>query len=189
MKRIAIFGGTFNPIHTGHLVMAELSRERYHLDEVIFVPSCLPPHKTITNLATPRDRFAMAKKAVRGNPFFRISDYEIKKRGKSYTIDTVTYFRDKYKGAQLFFIIGADSYKQLSSWKDINEILKDVTFIVVNRPGYRGQKGRIRHLSVTMPGLDISSSYIRGRLKQGKSIKYLVPDSIIRYIEEQKLYR
>lgn len=189
MKRIALFGGTFNPIHTGHLVMAELSRERYRLDEVIFVPSCRPPHKTIANLAPPKDRYAMVRRALRGNPFFRISDFEIKKRGKSFTIDTVTYFREKYKGAELFFIIGADSYKQLPTWKDIKDILKVVTFIVVNRPGYRERRGRIKHLSVTMPGLDVSSSYIRTRLKQGKSIKYLVPDSIIRYIEEQKLYR
>jgi len=188
MKRIAIFGGTFNPVHMGHLVMAELSRERYRLDEIIFMPSCLPPHKTISNLALAEDRHAMVKAAVRGNPFFKVSDYEIKKRGKSYTIETVTRFREKYKDAELFFIVGADSYKQLSTWKDIEGILKIVTFIVVNRPGYREKGGKIKHLSVTMPGLEISSSYIRQRLKQGKSIKYLVPDSIIRYIEEQKLY-
>lgn len=190
MKKIALFGGTFNPVHIGHMAMAQVAMEKFGLDRVIFIPSNTPPHKTIKNLASARDRLQMTKQSVKGNPGFKVSDFEIKNPGKSYSIDTIKHFRKKFpKGTKLFFLIGEDGYAELDSWKKIDEILKSVTFIVVNRPGYNAKKGGVRHLSVTMPGIDISSSYVRRRAKEGKSVKYLVPEPAFRYIENHKLYR
>ena len=190
MQRIGILGGTFNPFHIGHLAIAQKAQEQFGLDKVIFVPSHIPPHKKIINLAPAQDRYKMAAWAIKDNPLFGISDVEIKREGKSYTIDTLKYFRDILpKNTKLFFIVGEDTFPTLAGWKDIQEILKLVTFIVVNRPGYKKERSPIKHLSVTMHGINISSSYLRRRIAQGKSIKYLVPESVFRYIEEHKLYK
>ncbi len=189
MKRIGILGGTFNPIHVGHLMMAQVSWEQVRLDKVIFVPSFIPPHKKILNLASAPHRIKMVRAGISDNACFEVSDFEIQKQGKSYTVDTVKYFRDiSPKGAKLFFIIGGDSFPTLNRWKDIDVILKTVSFIVVNRPGYRTDSRRIKHLSVVMPGIDISSSFLRQRIKQGKSIKYLTVDPVVDYIDQHKLY-
>ncbi len=190
MQRIGILGGTFNPLHIGHLAIAEVAQERMALDKVVFVPSCRPPHKRIVNLASEKDRWEMLRLSIKHNPKFEISDFEIKKGGKSYTIDTVRYFQQQY-GAddKLFFIVGGDSAAQLHTWKEIDEILKIVSFVVVNRPGHDNCTPNIAHHSVVMPGIDISSSYIRRLIAQGKSIKYLVPDEVFRYIRDNKLYK
>ena len=189
MKRIGIFGGTFNPVHVGHLLIAQMAQEKFRLDRVVFVPSNLPPHKTIRQLATGRQRSHMTRLAIRDNPKFAISDYEIKKKGRSYTIDTLRHFHKVFpKGTKLYFIIGGDMFTDLHTWKDIDEILKIATFIVVNRPGYDTRNIGVQHLSMTMPGVDIASSYLRRWIAQGKSIKYLVPESVFRYIGKNKLY-
>ena len=118
-----------------------------------------------------------------------ISDYEVKKGGKSYTIDTVQHFREKLgDDVKLFFIVGGDAASQLNTWRNVDEITQHVSFVVVNRPGSDDCTPEIPHHSITMPGLDIASSYIRRRLIQGKSIKYLVPDEVFRYIEKHKIY-
>lgn len=190
-KRIGIFGGTFNPIHIGHLAIAQMAQEKCGLDEVIFVPSNQPPHKMAGYVAPAKDRYRMACLAVAGNRGFAVSDCEIKRGGRSFTIDTARHFRKKFsKTADLFFIIGGDSFPELSSWKEIDALSKLVTFIVVNRPGYRLPKGHhgIRYTSVVMPGIDLSSSYLRQRITQGKTVKYFVPDKVLQYIKRQKLY-
>ncbi len=188
--RIGISGGTFNPIHIGHLSMAEMAREKFQLDQVIFVPCRLPPHKTIPQPVSAGHRYRMVKAAVSGHSAFRVSDVEMKRPGKSYTIDTIHEFRRKFPAeTAFFFIVGQDTFRQLPTWKGIDDLLGLVTFIVVNRPGYRPPRSPIRHLSVTMPGIDISSSYLRGRLQKGKSVKYLVPERVIRYIEKHQLYQ
>ncbi len=190
MKRFGVLGGTFNPIHIGHLAMAQMALERFDLDKVIFVPSNRPPHKKIANLASARDRFQMVRLAIKNNPSFAVSDFEIKRKGKSYTIETVKHLCSVYpQKTKFFFIIGGDSFPDLPSWKSIDEILRRASFIVVNRPGYAGGKGRIRHCSVTMPGIDISSSYIRRRVSRGKSVKYFVPENIFRYMDHHGLYQ
>lgn len=190
MKRIGILGGTFNPIHIGHLTIAQMVCEQLKLDKVLFVPSNLPPHKSGKGVVSPKDRAHMIRLAVRGNSHFQVSDFEIKKKGKSYSIDTVSYFRDLYpRGTKLFFIIGSDLLPTLHTWKRINEIQEIVTFAAVHRPGFKGKKSKIKVKPITIPGLQTSSSYVRQRMISGKTVKYLVPDNILRYIEDKKLYR
>ena len=190
MKRIGILGGTFNPIHIGHLAIAQVAQDKFDLEKVVFVPSYRPPHKKIANLASAKDRFNMVRLSIKSNPRFEISGFEIKKEGKSYTIDTVKHFRGLFpKKTKLFFIIGGDMAFDLYTWKDIKEILKRVTFIVINRPGHDDPKGKIKYLSAAMPGIDISSSYIRRCIIQRKSIKYLVPEGAFQYIKHHRLYR
>lgn len=190
MKRIGFFGGTFNPIHMGHLAIAQMAQEAFKLDKVIFIPSHQPPHKNIAPLALAKDRYKMVKLATAGNDYFEVSDVETLRDGKSYTIDTLRHFRKIYSSkAKLFFIVGGDSFSTLPKWKNIDEILKLVTFIVVNRPGCYAPKKNIKHLTVTKPGIDISSSYLRNRIESGKSVRYLVPESIFHYIEKHGLYK
>lgn len=190
MKRIGLFGGTFNPIHMGHLAIAQMAQEAFKLDKVIFIPSHQPPHKNIASLAPACDRYKMVKLAIAGNDRFEVSDVETLRDGKSYTIDTLRYFQKVYSSkAKLFFIVGGDSFSTLPKWKNIGEILRLVTFIVVNRPGTNASKKNIRHLTVTKPGIDISSSYLRQRIESGKSVRYLVPEAIFYYIEKHRLYK
>lgn len=190
MKRIGILGGTFNPIHIGHLAIAQMAADKMHLAKVVFVPCNIPPHKNPALGASPKDRLKMVRSAIRGNPLFDVSDYEIKKPGPSYTFETLHHFRKIYKGAvRLFFVIGGDTLPQLKKWRYIGDILKIATFIVVNRPGRFRKTSDITHHSVSMPGIDISSSYVRQCIAQRKTIKYFVPEPVARYIEQYKLYQ
>ena len=192
MRRIGVLGGTFNPVHIGHLAIAQMAQETMHLEKVIFVPSNWPPHKKGYRIAPARDRYHMVRLAIRGNPNLKISDFEIKKEGKSYTIDTLWHFRRIFpKDTKLFFIIGGDTLPQLKNWKYIDDILKIATFIVVNRPGqFKKSKGiKIKYYSVSMPGIDISSSYVRRRIAEGKTTKYFVQDNVLAYIKKHRLYK
>lgn len=189
MQRIGILGGTFNPVHVGHLAIAQMAQERMHLTKVVFVPSYIPPHKNPKVVASAKDRFNMVKLAIADNPDFEISDFEIKKEGKSYTVDTMKYFYQKYpQDAKLYFIIGGDTLADLTNWRYIDDIFKIAEFIVVNRPGYVKKAEDLKHHSVIMPGIDISSSYVRFRLFQNKTIRYFVPDQVLTYIKENGLY-
>lgn len=188
-SRIGILGGTFNPVHIGHLAMAQMAKETFDLEKVIFVPCYLPPHKKGRNLTSARDRQRMVELAVRGNSDFEVSDVEVKRGGKSFTVDTLEYFRQTLpQGAKIFFIIGEDSFPFLKTWKDIKRIIKLCTFIVVNRPGCRPFKSPIKHRAMIMPGLEIASKSLRRRIARGKTIKYLVPDSVLEYIRKHELY-
>jgi len=190
MKRIGILGGTFNPIHIGHLTIAQMVREQMKLDKVLFIPSNLPPHKSGKFVVSAKDRYHMVRLAIHGNPYFEISDFEIEKEGKSYSIDTVSYFHDLFgRGTKFFFIIGSDLLPTLHTWKRINEIEKIVSFVAVHRPGFKEKKSKVKVKLVTIPGLQTSSSYVRQRITSGKTVKYLVPDNIIKYIADKKLYR
>jgi len=190
MKRIGILGGTFNPIHIGHLTIAQMVCEQLKLDKVIFVPSYLPPHKSGRNVVSAKDRYAMVQLAIRGNRCFDISDFEIKKKGKSYSIETVTYFRDRlWPGAKVFFIIGGDLLPQLHTWRQIDDLVKIVSFVVVERPGYDVKVSELTVKFVEAPVPQTSSTYVRRRLASGKTVKYLIPDNVLRYIEKNKLYQ
>ncbi|HLD69864.1 MAG TPA: nicotinate-nucleotide adenylyltransferase [Candidatus Omnitrophota bacterium] len=189
MKRIGILGGTFNPIHIGHLVIAEKSREEFNLDQVFFVPCYVPPHKSREGLMSVKDRFNMVRLGVKDNPAFCASDFEIKRKQKSYTIDTVLYFKNKWPKSKLFFIIGGDMLAGLKDWKDIEKIVKLSSFIVVNRPGNSAPHKSIAYHSIKFPGIDVSSSYIRRCLRKKESIRYLVPDEVARYIRQHKLFK
>jgi nicotinate-nucleotide adenylyltransferase len=190
MKRIGILGGTFNPIHVGHLTVAQMVHEQLNLDKVIFVPSNLPPHKTWKYVAPTKDRLHMIRLAIKGNPHFEVSDFEIKKEGKSYSIETVTHFRDHFpRGTKFYFIIGSDLLPTLHTWKRIDEVRKMVSFVAVNRAGFKETKSKVKVKLITIPGLQTSSSYVRQRITLGKTVRYLVPDNILNYIERKKLYR
>lgn len=190
MKRIGILGGTFNPIHIGHLVMAQTALDKMKLEKVIFVPAFLPPHKSSQGVIKPKHRFEMVRLSIKGNPYFEISDYEINQKRKSYSIYTLQHFRKILpKSTQLSFIIGYDSWANLHRWKFVKDILKVASFIVVNRPGFSVKEGSVPIQSVVMPGMDISSTYIRQSIAAGRNVKYLLPDPVIAYIKKHKLYR
>ncbi|MFH0839352.1 MAG: nicotinate-nucleotide adenylyltransferase [Candidatus Omnitrophota bacterium] len=188
--RIGILGGTFNPIHAGHLILAEEALGKLCLDKVIFVPTFIPPHKSDEDLVDPNHRYRLIELAIKDNPNFEISDIELKRRGKSYSIDTLRQFKKRFgKFTKLFFITGSDSLGELFSWKDINDIFKLSQFVVANRPGYP-VKGLPKEAElVLITPIEISSSQIRKRIKEGLSIRYLVPDSIWHYIIKKRLYR
>lgn len=187
--KIGILGGTFNPIHIGHLIIAEESREKLGLDKVIFVPTYLPPHKDNGNIALANDRISMVKLAVSDNTNFTVSDIEIKRSGRSYTIDTIKQFKADYPKDELYFIIGSDLLEYLDDWKDLKEIIKIVKFIVVTRPGYPLE--RIPSYITTLPirAVDVSAFEIRSNIKENKSFRYLVPEKVYGYIKEKGLYK
>jgi len=190
VKRIGLLGGTFNPIHFGHLAMAQLACERMSLDKVVFIPSNIPPHKNVKDLAPSQDRFAMIQLAIQNNPSFTVSDFEIKQPGKSYSINTVRHFQKLYpKNTKLFFIIGEDAVWHLNKWKRIEDIRKIVNFIVVNRPGYHIREARAKYFYVAMPAIDIASSFLRERIIQGEAIDYFVPKNVAAYIRKHRLYK
>lgn len=188
--RIGILGGTFNPVHIGHLILAEEAHLKLNLDKVIFVPSFIPPHKEIDPKVKPKDRLKMVQLAIADNPHFDVSKFEIESEKKSYSIDTLKEFRKKYGDkSQLYFITGSDSLKDLFSWKDINDIFKISKFIVANRPGYPVNNVPEEVETVVITPIEVSSEDIRKRIKEGRSIRYLVPEKVHKYIEEHKLYR
>ncbi|MFA5146043.1 MAG: nicotinate-nucleotide adenylyltransferase [Candidatus Omnitrophota bacterium] len=188
--RIGILGGTFDPIHMGHLILAEEACFKLKLDKVIFVPTYLSPHKESGPVVSAEDRFRMTELAIEDNPALEASRFEIDARKRSYSIDTLKEFRAKYgQESQLYFITGSDSLKDLFSWKDVNEIFKISKFIVANRPGYPFQDVPKEVDTVVITPIEVSSHDIRKRVKEGRSIRYLVPEKVRRYIADHKLYR
>ncbi|MBU0477294.1 nicotinate-nucleotide adenylyltransferase [bacterium] len=192
--RIAIMGGTFNPIHYGHLVSASEVCNKFKLDKVIFIPSALNPLKNTSNLAEAHHRLKMIKLAIAGNPLFEDSDIEIKRGGTSYTIDTIKAFVKKYgRGVNIYFIIGTDAFLEIDSWASPDALLRMCRFIVTSRPGYDVKKAKHVFKKYTemmeITYLAISSSDIRKRIKSGAPIKYLLPESVEDYICKHGLYR
>ncbi len=188
--RIGILGGTFNPIHIGHLILAEEAYHKLKLDKLIIVPTFMPPHKAAEALIDAKHRLKMVKLAVEENPHFDVSSIEIDAKKKSYSIDTLKEFRARFgEDAQLFFITGSDSLKDLFSWKDVNDIFKISKFIVASRPGYPFKEVPKEVETVVITPIEVSSEDIRRRLKEGRSIKYLVPEKVRQYIVEHGLYK
>ena len=187
--KIGILGGTFNPIHIGHLILAEEVREKLKLDKIIFVPTYLPPHKDNSDIASAGARLAMVKLAIKGNRYFVVSDIEIKRDGRSYTIDTLKEFKKMSPQDELYFIIGSDLLKYLDEWKDLDEIIQMVRFIVATRPGYPLEKIPSHISTIPIRAVDISGFEIRKAIKENKSFRYLVPETVLEYILRKKLYR
>lgn len=187
--KIGILGGTFNPIHIGHLILAEEAREKLGLKKIIFVPTFLPPHKDNSNIAPASDRLTMIKLAIEGNKYFIVSDLEIKRNGRSYTIDTIKEFKEKFGSDDLYFIIGSDLLKYLEEWKDLNEIIKIVKFIAATRPGYPLEKIPSYINTLPIRAVDVSAFEIRECVKENKSFRYLLPERVYNYIKKRGLYK
>lgn len=199
VKRIGIMGGTFDPIHYGHLVTAEAALNSYHLEEVIFVPSGKPPHKKNYPVTEAEDRYLMTILAVATNARFRVSRMEIDRTGYSYTIDTIRGFKELFgQNTELYFITGADAILEILTWKNVKNLPELCQFIAATRPGFELEaldkvlkelpelKGRLHLLEV--PALAISSSDIRKRVSEGRPIKYLLPETVEHYIYKTGLY-
>jgi nicotinate-nucleotide adenylyltransferase len=186
--KIGILGGTFNPIHIGHLILAEEAREKLSLDEIIFVPAYLPPHKDSADIAPAKQRLEMVKVAIRTNRKFSVSDIEIKRDGRSYTIDTLRAFKEIYPRDELYFIIGSDLLKYLDEWKELKDIIAMVKFIAATRPGYALEKIPSYISTLPIRAVDVSGFEIREAIRQGKSFRYLVPEAVFRYICKKRLY-
>ncbi len=197
---VGLMGGTFDPIHMGHLVTAEEARQQFELDYVIFVPTGNPPHKEKEKISLPEHRYLMTSLAVMSNPHFFVSPVEINVQTSTYTIDTVRHFScGDQSGPEIFFITGADAILEIFSWKDYEELLNLCTFIAVSRPGYSLNifretlnknvplmKHKVHLLEI--PALAVSSTFIRDRVALGKTIKYLTPEPVEQYIKKHGLY-
>jgi nicotinate-nucleotide adenylyltransferase len=192
MTRIGIMGGTFDPIHHGHLGAASEVAAAFGLDEVVFVPTGEPWQKSERRVSPAEHRYLMTVIATASNPRFRVSRVDIDRAGPTYTIDTIRDLADQLPGAELYFITGADALAQILSWKDAAEALKLARFIGVTRPGYELTDAHLPDASVQLvdvPAMAISSSDCRERVRTGHPIWYLVPDGVVQYITKHGLYR
>lgn len=188
--RVGILGGTFNPIHIGHLVLADEVRQKLKLDKVFFIPVNIPVHKEEKDLLAATERFRMVKLALKGNPEFLPLDIEIRRRGRSYTIDTLRSLREKYPSVgKFFFLVGSDALSYLENWKDIDEVMKLAKFVVASRPGYPLKNLSKNILPLAIESVDVSGFRIRQRLKNGESVRYYLPEKVYKYIEEKGLYK
>lgn len=199
--RIGIMGGTFDPIHYGHLVTAEEARHDFQLDQVLFVPSGQPPHKTDRSITLSKHRYLMTVLATLTNPHFAVSRVDIDRPGPSYTIDTIELVRQQYgPDEEYFFISGADAILELLTWKEPERLLGLCEFIAATRPGFPltelaetvgelGEQYGARVHVLTVPALAISSTDVRQRVASGRPIRYLVPETVLYYIEKNRLYR
>jgi len=192
-KKIGVLGGTFDPIHLGHLVLAEQVKEKLRLDQVVFIPCFRQPLKTRHRLSPAKDRYQMTRLALEGNSFFSVSDIELKRKGWSYTVDTLRELKNRYPSSRIYFLTGSDILSELSTWKDPEQIYRLAKVVIATRPGFDefDRRNRFAKKSIFVPitGIDVSSSEIRRRVKKGKSIKYLVPSRVEDYIKKKKLYR
>ncbi len=201
MSRIGIMGGTFNPIHTGHLIIADDVRDKYRLGKVLFIPSGLPPHKPDSEVLDSEHRFEMVRLAVASNAGFEASRMEIDREGFTYTVNTLNELKEKYcEGTTFYFIIGADVIAELKTWREYKKVFQLCEFIAVLRPRYSdgGFISEIQQLEAEAGAkihplqsrlIDISSTDIRERCMRGASIKYLVPEAVEKYILDKGLYK
>jgi len=193
-------GGTFDPIHYGHLVTAEGARWEFGLEAVVFVPAARPPHKDESGILPAEHRLKMTALAVASNPYFSVSALEVEREGPSYTIDTVRQMQLFHPGREIYFITGADAVMEILSWKNVGELMEMCRFIAATRPGYQLENLKVklaglppvqvaRIHSLPVPALAISSTDIRQRVREGRPIKYLLPEAVEAHIHREGLYR
>lgn len=185
-------GGTFDPIHHGHLVAASEVAGRFDLDEVVFVPTGQPWQKTGREVSPAEDRYLMTVVATASNPRFSVSRVDIDRNGPTYTADTLADLRQQHPDAQLFFITGADALEQILSWRKLDELFENAHFVGVTRPGYELDGTHLPEGSATLvevPAMAISSTDCRRRVAEGRPVWYLVPDGVVQYISKRRLYR
>ncbi len=199
---IALFGGSFNPIHIGHLIAARSVAEQIGAIRLIFIPSANPPHKTNADLADAADRLEMTRLAAAGEPGWEVADCELRRSGPSYTIDTVLHFRRQFgDSARLCWIIGADTLPELVGWYRVEELVERCRIVTAARPGWErpdldvlrarltaAQVERLAADVLDTPRIDIAATDIRRRVREGRSIRYLVPDAVAEYIRARRLY-
>jgi nicotinate-nucleotide adenylyltransferase len=192
LRRIGIMGGTFDPIHNGHLVAASEVAGRFSLDEVVFVPTGQPWQKGETEVSPAEDRYLMTVIATASNPRFTVSRVDIDREGPTYTVDTLRDLHKQYgDDAKLFFITGADALARILSWKDVDETFELAHFIGVTRPGFELSDAHLPDATVSLvqvPAMAISSTDCRARVAAGLPVWYLVPDGVVQYIAKRHLY-
>ncbi|KEH97449.1 nicotinate-nucleotide adenylyltransferase [Clostridium botulinum] len=200
MKKKGIFGGTFDPIHNGHLHIAYEALYKLNLDKIIFIPSGNPPHKTNKSVTNAETRYKLVERVIKNEKKFEVSRYELEKKSFSYTYQTLQYFNEKEPDTEWYFITGADCLMELNSWKSIDEILKLCHFVVFRRNGYSmndiiKQKKQIEHrfnksiIFLDIPIIDISSTFIREKSREEKNVSYLVPEVVSKFLKESHLYK
>lgn len=191
--RVGLFGGSFNPPHVGHLVVAEGARDAAALDRVLWMPAATPPHKRDDDLPAAEHRLAMTRLATEDHGAFAVSDLELRRAGVSYTVDTLQTLQAEHPGAELLLLIGGDSLAQFHTWREPDEILRRVELLVYPRPGFdlSAVDAAVRRRATVLdrPLLDLSSTAVRDLLRAGRSARYLVPDAVLAYAEEHGLYR
>lgn len=193
-KRIGLFGGTFNPIHCGHVKAAESVQNMFSFDRILFIPSYLPPHKESVDVASAAHRLKMVELALASFDRFFPSSVEIDARGTSYSILTLNKIKEMFPQTEAFFLLGIDAFLEIETWKDYEDVLEQCSFVVMSRPGFRlseakdilTEKYKIYLLSINT--LDISSSEVRERIRKNQSIEGLVPENVENYIKERRLY-
>lgn len=215
-KRVGLFGGTFNPVHLGHLRAAEIVQEKFRLDEVLFIPSYIPPHKDTSDVVSPSHRLKMVELSLRSSSHFVPSSIEIDAKGKSYSIITLNRIKKLYPEALIFFILGVDAFLEIDTWKDYEHVLKQCFFVVISRPGYNSYeakkklKGKYlkkmyefsRSEALTdkllssfiifflpIDAVNVASTDIRDRIRRSESIEAMVSVEVEAYIKENKLYK
>ena len=215
-EKIGLFGGTFNPIHSGHIKAARVVRDNFILDKILFIPSYIPPHKVSKDIVSPEIRLHMVKLALGKSPEFIASSIEIDGKGTSYSILTLKKLKKIYPGSSLYFILGIDAFLEIDTWKDYEKVLELCFFVVISRPGYcledarmilggeyagrtytvsKGKNSGIdpeegfKIFLLSFDAMDVASTEIRNRLRKNLSISGLVPDSVAAYINKNKLYQ
>ncbi len=191
--RIGILGGTFNPPHIAHLIAAETVRVHLRLDKILFVPAATPPHKLNAEIIPAEQRLQMVKLATKNNPLFEVSEVDLKRSGPSFTVDTLTELKRRFPVENFYFLLGIDLLIEFETWKNPHKIIEECTLVAMNRPGFdleKVDKDLLRKVEiVSVPSVDVSSTSIRRLVESGKSIRYLVPDEVEKYIRENSIYR
>lgn len=185
MKKIALFGGSFNPVHNGHIRIADIAADTLGLDRVIFIPTYIQPFKQNEKSESGKARLDMLYLATENDKRFEVSDYEIKKGGISYSYQTAEYYKAAYPDSTLYFIMGDDSYAQLNTWKNVDRLSACVQFVVFPRRGNR-QEGNATFIDT--PPMEVSSTEIRNKIMRGEDVSGLMPRGVLEYIKKNKLY-
>jgi len=189
IKRLAVFGGSFNPIHLGHLMIAQAALEQLSLDRILFVPARVPPHKEFTCLIPDQARLSLIKMAIKDNHLFLVTDAELHREGPSYSIDTIHLIKEQFPAAELFYLIGADLVSDLHTWKDIDQLCEMVQFIAAPRNNETlVHSGGIEVQAINSPMVTISSSGIREMLRKNISPRYLLPNNVFQEICARRYY-
>ncbi len=195
MKKIGLFGGTFDPVHNGHLIIAEYLRDELELEEIWFIPAKIHPLKDNRHITSEEHRVQMLELAVADNPLFRVSRVELERDSVSYTIDTIETLLQQYAHLQprFYFFIGMDNVNELYRWKRPEDILRKCQVVAFGRPGFTPIEEAKKFLPlikfVHVPLLEISSTFVRQRIRDGRSVRYLVPEPVLQYISEKQLYK